>query len=94
MNNLGVTSHHPGLADGPIYLDYNTTTPVDPRAAETTQPIPDHAFWNPPSGHAYASSPTTRWPRPANNGLNRPGFVGGCVVYAASRLGVSVLACR
>jgi hypothetical protein len=26
--------------------------------------------------------------------LNRPGFVGGCVVYAASRLGVSVLACR
>jgi putative transposase len=26
--------------------------------------------------------------------MNRPGFVGGCVVYAASRLGVSVLACR
>lgn len=22
---------HPGLADGPIYLDYNATTPVDPR---------------------------------------------------------------
>jgi cysteine desulfurase len=30
MNNSGVTSHHPGLADGPIYLDYNATTPVDP----------------------------------------------------------------
>src|SRR5215212_1769118 len=26
--------------------------------------------------------------------LNRPGFVGGCVVYATSRSGVAVLACR
>jgi hypothetical protein len=25
---------------------------------------------------------------------NRPGFVGGCVVYATSRSGVAVLACR
>ena len=34
MDNSGVTSHRPGLADGPIYLDYNATTPVDPRVAE------------------------------------------------------------
>jgi cysteine desulfurase len=38
MNNFGVTSHHPALADGPIYLDYNATTPVDPRMAEIVQP--------------------------------------------------------
>ena len=38
MDNYGVTSHHPGLADGPIYLDYNATTPVDPRVAEATLP--------------------------------------------------------
>ena len=25
---------HPGLADGPIYLDYNATTPVDPRVVD------------------------------------------------------------
>ena len=25
---------HPGLVGGPIYLDYNATTPVDPRVAE------------------------------------------------------------
>jgi hypothetical protein len=31
MNNLGVTSHHPGLADGPIYLDYNFTALRNPR---------------------------------------------------------------
>jgi len=36
------SGHHP---DGPIYLDYSATTSVDPRAAESTQPIPDHAFW-------------------------------------------------
>ena len=36
------SGHH---SDGPIYLDYSATTSVDPRAAESTQPIPDHAFW-------------------------------------------------
>jgi cysteine desulfurase len=30
MNKLDITRHHPGLSDGPIYLDYNATTPVDP----------------------------------------------------------------
>jgi cysteine desulfurase len=57
MNNLGVTSHHPGLADGPIYLDYNATTPVDPRVAEAAQPYLRTHFGNPSSGHAYAERP-------------------------------------
>jgi cysteine desulfurase len=29
---------HPGLANGPVYLDYNATTPVDPRVAAAAQP--------------------------------------------------------
>jgi cysteine desulfurase len=57
MNNFGATSHHPGLADGPIYLDYNATTPVDPRVAETAQPYLTTHFGNPSSGHAYAEQP-------------------------------------
>jgi cysteine desulfurase len=57
MNNLGVTSHHPGLADGPIYLDYNATTPVDPRVAEAAQPYLTTHFGNPSSGHSYAEQP-------------------------------------
>ncbi len=37
----------------PVYLDYNATTPIDPRVAEAMIPfIRDH-FGNPSSGHAY-----------------------------------------
>jgi cysteine desulfurase len=57
MNILGVTSPHPGLADGPIYLDYNATTPVDPRVAETARPYLTTHFGNPSSGHDYAERP-------------------------------------
>jgi hypothetical protein len=52
-----VTSHHPGLADGPIYLDYNATTPVDPRVAEAALPYLTTHFGNPSSGHADAEQP-------------------------------------
>ena len=57
MDNSGVTSRHPGLADGPIYLDYNATTPVDPRVAEAALPYLTTHFGNPSSGHAYAERP-------------------------------------
>src|SRR5512132_4083312 len=56
MNNSGGTSHQ-ALADGPIYLDYNATTPVDPRVAETALPYLTTHFGNPSSGHAYAERP-------------------------------------
>lgn len=35
-----------------IYLDYNATTPVDPRVAEAMVPILTRVFGNPSSGHA------------------------------------------
>ena len=41
----------------PIYLDYNATTPIDPRVAEAMQPFLtgglEGRFGNPSSGHAY-----------------------------------------
>jgi transposase len=43
---------------------------------------------------AYSALRASPGARAFYDRLNRPGFVGGCVVYAASRLGVSVLACR
>jgi cysteine desulfurase len=50
---------HPGLVGRPIYLDYNATTPVDPRVAEATLPYLTRHFGNPSSGHRYADEPRT-----------------------------------
>ncbi|MEW2081010.1 cysteine desulfurase family protein [Streptomyces sp. NPDC005283] len=48
---------HPGLQGGPVYLDYNATTPVDPRVAEAMWPYVADRFGNPSSGHAYGIEP-------------------------------------
>ena len=37
----------------PIYLDYNATTPIDPRVGEAMIPFINEHFGNPSSGHAY-----------------------------------------
>jgi cysteine desulfurase NifS/selenium donor protein len=37
----------------PIYLDYNATTPLDPRVVEAMQPFISEHFGNPSSVHAY-----------------------------------------
>lgn len=49
---------HPGLADAPIYLDYNATTPVDPAVSAAMLPYLDAWFGNPSSAHGYATAPT------------------------------------
>ncbi|MEV6923916.1 aminotransferase class V-fold PLP-dependent enzyme [Dactylosporangium sp. NPDC051485] len=48
---------HPGLAGGPVYLDYNATTPVDPRVADAMAPYLTALFGNPSSTHPYAERP-------------------------------------
>ncbi|WP_149263316.1 cysteine desulfurase family protein [Actinomadura sp. K4S16] len=48
---------HPGLTGGPVYLDYNATTPIDPRVAEAMAPHLTVAFGNPSSGHAFGAGP-------------------------------------
>jgi len=44
---------HPGLEGGPIYLDYNATTPVDPLVVEAMLPYLSRYFGNPSSTHRY-----------------------------------------
>jgi len=48
---------HPGLLGGPIYLDYNATTPVDPAVVQAALPYLQAHFGNPSSTHAYADRP-------------------------------------
>ncbi|MFL5653114.1 MAG: cysteine desulfurase family protein [Ktedonobacteraceae bacterium] len=48
-----MTTTHPGLQDGPIYLDYNATTPVDPIVVEAMLPYLSTQFGNPSSTHRY-----------------------------------------
>jgi cysteine desulfurase len=47
---------HPGLRNGPIYLDYNATTPVDPAVVAAMLPYLDTHFGNPSSSHFYAQA--------------------------------------
>ena len=51
------TPGHPGLTDRPIYLDYNATTPVDPRVAAAALPYLTEHFGNPSSTHHYGQAP-------------------------------------
>jgi cysteine desulfurase len=44
---------HPAFTGGPVYLDYNATTPVDPRVVEAMLPYLTTHFGNPSSSHAY-----------------------------------------
>lgn len=46
---------HPGLENGPIYLDYNATTPVDPAVVEAMVPYLSTHFGNPSSSHLYGN---------------------------------------
>ena len=45
---------HAGLQEGPIYLDYNATTPVDPAVVDVMLPYLSTYFGNPSSSHYYA----------------------------------------
>jgi cysteine desulfurase len=46
-----------GPANESVYLDYNATTPIDPRVAAAAQPYLATEFGNPSSGHRYGATP-------------------------------------
>ncbi|MFI7642339.1 cysteine desulfurase family protein [Nonomuraea sp. NPDC049400] len=48
---------HSGLAGGPVYLDYNATTPVDTRVSEATAAQLSDLFGNPSSSHPFGEQP-------------------------------------
>ena len=44
------------MPEKPIYLDYNATTPIDPRVADAMLPYLYENFGNPSSSHAYGTA--------------------------------------
>ncbi len=52
-----VSPEHPDLPRRPIYLDYNATTPIDPRVLEVLLPALRADFGNPSSAHAFGDAP-------------------------------------
>ncbi len=45
------------MKNKPIYLDYNATTPIDPKVLEAMLPYLKEHFGNPSSSHAYGKPP-------------------------------------
>ncbi|MFE2675419.1 cysteine desulfurase family protein [Streptomyces hygroscopicus] len=84
----------PGPADGPVYLDYNATTPVDPRVAEAMAPHLTEFFGNPSSSHPYADPPRRAL---AEARAQVAGLVGASadeIVFTASGSEANLLALR
>ncbi len=53
----GLAGQSAGLAGQSVYLDYNATTPVDPRVLEIMLPYLDTHFGNPSSAHSFGLKP-------------------------------------
>jgi cysteine desulfurase len=61
----------------PVYLDYNATTPIDPRVAEAMRPFIERDFGNPSSAHAYGTAAK----RAVEKARRQVASLLGCEVY-------------
>jgi cysteine desulfurase len=89
-----VTGGHPGLVDGPIYLDYNATTPVDPAVTEAMLPYLTGGFGNPSSDHHYGTAPRVALDDARDQIRALLGTEGGQVVFTGSGSEADNLAIR
>jgi cysteine desulfurase len=89
-----VTSAHRALAGGPVYLDYNATTPVDPRVVEAMLPYLTAHFGNPSSAHAYAEPAHTALDRARDQVAALLGTAADRIVFAGSGSEANNLALR
>ncbi len=89
-----MTGTHVALAGGPVYLDYNATTPVDPRVVEAMLPYLTTHFGNPSSAHVYAEPPHSALDRARDQVAALLGTTGERIVFAGSGSEANNLALR
>lgn len=80
--------------DAPIYLDYNATTPVDPRVAEAMRPALSEDFGNPSSGHPYGAAAHQAVDAARAQVLTAIGATSGRLIFTGSGSEADALAVR
>jgi len=89
-----MTQEHPGLSGRPIYLDYNATTPVDPRVVAAMLPFLTAEFGSPSSAHAYGQAPRDALTRARRQVAALIGASGEEIVFTGSGSEADALAIR
>jgi cysteine desulfurase len=89
-----MTGRHPALVEGPVYLDYNATTPVDPAVVEAMLPYLSVHFGNPSSGHPYAGAPRAALAAARDEVRALVGAPSGQIVFTGSGSEANNLAIR
>ena len=85
---------HPALAGQPIYLDYNATTPIDPRVLAAMHAALTTDFGNPSSAHTYAAGPRLLLARARAQVAALIGAAPAEIVFTASGSEADALAIR
>jgi len=85
---------HPALVGRPVYLDYNATTPVDPRVVAAMQDALTGDFGNPSSVHSYGEGARALLARARAQVADLVGASPGEVVFTASGSEADALAVR
>jgi cysteine desulfurase len=83
-----------GPAAGPIYLDHNATTPVDPAVVTALLPLLGAGFGNPSSEHHYGTRPRAALARARDQVAALIGGSAGDVVFTGSGSEADNLAVR
>nr|WP_199240289.1 MULTISPECIES: aminotransferase class V-fold PLP-dependent enzyme [Kribbella] len=96
--DLRVTEHRDSqrepLTSRPVYLDYNATTPVDPRVVDVIQAALTTDFGTPSSAHAYAEGPGRLLARARDQVAALLHAAAATIVFTASGTEADALAVR
>jgi len=94
MNDIAADAGATLFQGGPIYLDYNATTPVDPRVADAMRPFLAEHFGNPSSSHAYGAAPRGALAAARAQVADLVGAAPGEIVFTGSGSEADTLAIR